>query len=77
LDFSAFFAAFFATFATFFTTLELLVFLAIWCGPPMVVATSWTALCMSQGLADGVGSLRAAIRPVSGIARCQAVAVGF
>jgi hypothetical protein len=46
-----------------------LVFLTIWCGPPIVVATSWTALCMSQGLADGVGSLRAAIRPVSGANR--------
>jgi hypothetical protein len=52
LDFSAYFAAFFATFAAFFTTLELLVFFAIWCGPPIVVATSWTALCMSQGPAD-------------------------
>jgi hypothetical protein len=58
LDFFAFFAAFFATFASFFTALELLVFFAIWCGPPIVVAASRTALCMSQGPADGVGSLR-------------------
>jgi hypothetical protein len=46
LDFSAFFAAFLAAFAAFFA---LLVFLAIWCGPRIVVARSWAALCMSQG----------------------------
>ena len=46
LDFSAFFAAFLAAFAAFFA---LLAFLAIWCGPRIVVARSWAALCMSQG----------------------------
>jgi hypothetical protein len=45
LDFSAFFAAFLATFAAFFA---LLVF-SHFCGPPIVVARSWAALCMSQG----------------------------
>ena len=47
LDFSALFAAFFAIFAAFFPILELLVFLAIRCGPPFVVATPWTAPCTS------------------------------
>src|ERR1039458_7652546 len=44
-------AIFFATFfAAFFSILDFLVFLAIWCGPPILVAASWTALCASQEL---------------------------
>jgi hypothetical protein len=40
---------FFASFlAAFFSILDFLLFLAIWCGPPILVAASWTAQCASQ-----------------------------
>jgi hypothetical protein len=47
LDFLFIFLA--AFFAAFFSMLDFLVFLAIWCVLPIVVAASWTWLCTSQG----------------------------